>query len=114
VVEYEFFFMSRKKANVHPALEPARVFSLEPDGVHLHWLTDGAFEKKQKPPLTNLVEENRLPPWPFAATVSSPEPGTGFIWRLPPTWSRWLLMAWDVYEARHRADQPAVVWLVPL
>ena len=56
VIEYEFFY-EPDKANVHPALDRL-VFVLEPDGVHLHWLTDGAFEKG-KTPFDNLVEEPR-------------------------------------------------------
>jgi tetratricopeptide (TPR) repeat protein len=43
VVEYEFFY-NPDKACVHPMLDRL-VFMLEPDGVKLHWLTDGPREK---------------------------------------------------------------------
>src|SRR5205085_104156 len=39
VVEYEFFY-DPDKAQVHPMLDRL-VFLLEPEGVKLHWLTDG-------------------------------------------------------------------------
>ncbi len=42
-VEYEFFY-NPDKAHVHPMLDRL-VFMLEPDGVKLHWLTDGPHEK---------------------------------------------------------------------
>jgi hypothetical protein len=42
-VEYEFYH-DPDKAHVHPTLDRL-VFLLEPDGVKLHWLTDGPSEK---------------------------------------------------------------------
>ncbi len=42
-IEYEFFY-DPGKAQVHPMLDRL-VFLLEPDGVKLHWLTDGPNEK---------------------------------------------------------------------
>jgi hypothetical protein len=42
-VEYEFYY-DPDKAHVHPMLDRL-VFVLEPDGVKLHWLTDGPHEK---------------------------------------------------------------------
>ena len=42
-VEYEFYY-DPDKAHVHPLLDRL-VFLLEPDGVKLHWLTDGPHEK---------------------------------------------------------------------
>lgn len=42
-VEYEFYY-DPGKAAVHPMLDRL-VFLLEPDGVKLHWLTDGAQDK---------------------------------------------------------------------
>ena len=46
-VEYEFFY-DPEKAHVHPALDRT-TFLLEPDGVKLHWLTDGSHEKSTVP-----------------------------------------------------------------
>jgi hypothetical protein len=43
VIEYEFYYHP-DKAHVHPMLDRL-VFLLEPDGVKLHWLTDGPHEK---------------------------------------------------------------------
>jgi tetratricopeptide (TPR) repeat protein len=43
VVEYEFYY-DPDKSHVHPALDRL-VFLLEPEGVKLHWLTDGPHEK---------------------------------------------------------------------
>jgi hypothetical protein len=42
-VQYEFFY-DPGKAHVDPMLDRL-VFQLEPDGVKLHWLTDGPHEK---------------------------------------------------------------------
>jgi hypothetical protein len=43
VIEYEFYY-EPGKAHVHPCLDRL-TFMLEPEGVKLHWLTDGPFEK---------------------------------------------------------------------
>ncbi len=53
-VEYEFFY-EPDKAHVHPALDRL-VFLLEPDGVRLHWLTDGFLEKSGAK-IDNAVDE---------------------------------------------------------
>ena len=45
-VEYEFFY-DPDKAHVHPMLDRL-VFLLEPDGVKLHWLTDGAAREERR------------------------------------------------------------------
>jgi hypothetical protein len=43
VIEYEFYY-NPDKSLVHPTLDRL-TFLLEPDGVKLHWLTDGPHEK---------------------------------------------------------------------
>lgn len=53
-VEYEFFF-DPDKALVHPMLDRL-TFLLEPDGVRLHWLTDGAADQSGVP-FDNAFEE---------------------------------------------------------
>jgi hypothetical protein len=53
-VEYEFFF-DPDKAMVHPALDRL-TFMLEPDGIKLHRLTDGAADKSGVP-IDNLADE---------------------------------------------------------
>jgi hypothetical protein len=45
VIDYEFYY-DPDKALVHPMLDRL-VFLLEPEGVKLHWLTDGANEKSE-------------------------------------------------------------------
>ncbi len=54
VVEYEFFY-DPEAAHVSPALDRL-VFMLEPNGVKLHWLTDGAYDKS-KVAFDNTVDE---------------------------------------------------------
>ncbi len=49
-IEYEFFY-EPGKTEVHPALD-RMVFCLQPDGVRIHWLTDGALDR------TNVSPEN--------------------------------------------------------
>jgi hypothetical protein len=46
-VEYEFYY-DPDKAHVHPTLDRL-VFLLEPEGVRLHWLTDGPHDKSGVP-----------------------------------------------------------------
>jgi len=53
-IEYEFYY-EPEKAHVHPALDRL-TFLLEPEGVKLHWLTDGGLEKS-KTPIDNTVDE---------------------------------------------------------
>jgi hypothetical protein len=53
-IDYEFFY-DAEKAHVHPMLDRL-TFLLEPEGVKLHWLTDGAFEKS-KTPIDNAIDE---------------------------------------------------------
>jgi len=53
-IEYEFYY-EPEKAHVHPALDRL-TFLLEPEGVKLHWLTDGALEKS-KAAIDNAVDE---------------------------------------------------------
>ena len=42
-IEYEFYY-EPEKAHVHPMLDRV-TFLLEPDGVRLHWLTDGQYDR---------------------------------------------------------------------
>jgi hypothetical protein len=53
-IEYEFFY-DPDKALVHPMLDRL-TFLLEPEGVRLHWLTDGTTEPSQTP-FDNVVDE---------------------------------------------------------
>ena len=57
-IEYEFFY-EQGKTEVHPALDRA-AFLLSPDGVKVHYLTDGAFER-------NGVEPDNAEPLKGAA-----------------------------------------------
>ena len=53
-IEYEFFYVP-EKTQVHPMLDRL-TFLLEPEGVKLHWLTDGVSEKG-KATFDNTTEE---------------------------------------------------------
>jgi hypothetical protein len=53
-VEYDFYF-EPDKANVYPALDRL-AFLVEPDGVKLHWLTDGYMDKSGRT-IDNAVDE---------------------------------------------------------
>jgi hypothetical protein len=53
-IEYEFY-CNPGKCMVHPMLDRL-VFLLDPNGVKLHWLTDGAAERSNRKPLDSIVE----------------------------------------------------------
>ncbi|MDA1229248.1 MAG: DUF1583 domain-containing protein [Planctomycetota bacterium] len=53
-IEYEFFYESGQFV-VHPALD-RMCFLLEPDGVRMHWLTDGKFNESPLAP-DNMFDE---------------------------------------------------------
>ncbi len=53
-IDFEFYYEA-DKALVHPMLDRL-VFQLEPDGVKLHWLTDGPHDKSGVP-FDNTKEE---------------------------------------------------------
>jgi hypothetical protein len=60
-IAYEFYY-DPGKVMVHPALDRL-VFLLEPDGVKVHWLTDGAHERTGLAPANRRDEpENRRGP----------------------------------------------------
>lgn len=54
VIEYEFFYRAGE-IHVHPALDRL-AFMLQPDGVRLHWITDGAYDRTRLAP-NNLFDE---------------------------------------------------------
>jgi Domain of unknown function (DUF1583_N)/Protein of unknown function (DUF1581) len=54
VIDYEFFY-DPDRVHAHPMLDRL-VFLLEPDGVKLHWLTDGASDKSGVP-VDNATDE---------------------------------------------------------
>ena len=64
-VDYEFYY-EPGQTEVHPALD-RMVFSLQPDGVRVHWLTDGSLDR------TELGPENLAGPLP-GSNASSPLP----------------------------------------
>lgn len=67
-MEFEFFY-EPGLTEVHPALD-RMVFYLQPDGVHVHWLTDGPFDGTELGPdnLSNrLDEEHSTSPIPLNA-----------------------------------------------
>ncbi len=70
-IAYEFYF-EPGQAMVHPALD-RMVFLIEPAGVGIHWLTDGAFER------TGLAPENREAQ-PGSRPGSAPVPLEGNAW----------------------------------
>ena len=53
-IEYKFFY-TPDKVTAHPALDRL-VFLLDPDGVRLHWLTDGSYDETSVSP-DNVVDE---------------------------------------------------------
>lgn len=55
VISYEFYYEPDKKM-VHPALD-RMAFLLEPDGVKLHWITDGRHEKNGLDPFNKKFED---------------------------------------------------------
>jgi len=60
-VEYKFFYKAGQ-STVHPAIGRA-AFLLKPDGVNLHWVTDGKFDRSDLSPGNSIVEpENRRGP----------------------------------------------------
>ncbi len=65
-VDYEFYY-DPDKAHVHPMLDRL-VFLLEPDGVKLHWLTDGPHERSGVP-LDNVVDEPKYRRGPSKLTL---------------------------------------------
>ena len=63
-IDYEFYF-DPGKVMVHPALDRL-AFLIEPEGVKIHRLTDGAYERSGLPP-DNICDEPRKPPGHRAA-----------------------------------------------
>ncbi|HSG71079.1 MAG TPA: DUF1583 domain-containing protein, partial [Planctomycetaceae bacterium] len=53
-IEYEFFY-NPDRMDAHPALDRL-VFLLNPDGVRLHWITDGEHDRTEVPP-ENVIDE---------------------------------------------------------
>ncbi|MBC8351702.1 MAG: DUF1583 domain-containing protein [Planctomycetes bacterium] len=53
-IEYEFFYRAGE-THVHPALDRL-AFMLQPDGVRMHWVTDGPFDRSELAP-DNLFDE---------------------------------------------------------
>lgn len=60
-IEYRFFYKAGQSM-VHPAIDRA-AFLLDPDGVKLHWVTDGKFDRSELSPGNSVVEpEHRRGP----------------------------------------------------
>ncbi|MFT5327112.1 MAG: hypothetical protein ACI8P0_005000 [Planctomycetaceae bacterium] len=60
-VEYRFFYKAGQ-STAHPAIGRA-AFLLKPDGVNLHWVTDGTFDRSELSPGNSTLElENRRGP----------------------------------------------------
>lgn len=60
-IEYKFFYKTGQ-STVHPAMDRA-AFLLDPDGVKLHWVTDGKFDRSALSPGNTTVElDNRRGP----------------------------------------------------
>ena len=53
-IEYDFFYR-RGSIMCHPALDRL-AFLLDPSGVRIHWITDGAFDRTDLPPDNAVVE----------------------------------------------------------
>lgn len=53
-VEYEFLYNPGRN-NVHPALDRL-AFMVDPDGVKIHWITDGVFDRTGVPPDNMTLE----------------------------------------------------------
>ncbi len=53
-IEYEFYYRAGQM-HVHPALDRL-AFMLQPDGVYVHWVTDGKFDRTELAP-DNLFDE---------------------------------------------------------
>ena len=62
-IEYEFYFQP-EKFHVHPALDRL-CFLLDPKGVQVHWLTDGAHDRTGLAPENAATEpsHHRRAPW---------------------------------------------------
>ncbi|MCA8996582.1 MAG: DUF1583 domain-containing protein [Planctomycetaceae bacterium] len=61
VMEMEFYYRS-DEIHVHPALDRI-CFLLKPDGVRIHWLTNGAFDRSGLDPMNEvLVADNQRGP----------------------------------------------------
>ena len=54
VLEYEFYYVPGKTL-VHPALDRL-AFLLDPEGVKVHWLTDGLYDRTGLSPANVAVE----------------------------------------------------------
>ncbi len=60
-IEYEFFYREGQ-LNTHPAIDRLCLL-MKPDGVRVHWLTDGRYERTELAPDNETVEpQNRLRP----------------------------------------------------
>lgn len=60
-IEYDFYYRDGE-SHVHPALD-RRAFILDPDGVRIHWMTDGIHERTELSPqnLADVPEDRRGP-----------------------------------------------------
>ncbi len=106
---YEFYY-DPGKVMTHPALGRT-AFLLEPDGIKIHYLTDGAFER------SGLASDN---------TIDEPDNrrGPASIPLKPKAWNRLELSVTGDHVAlrlndqpvieRDRARQPANIWVVSL
>jgi len=81
-MQYEFFY-EPGKSEVHPALD-RMVFCLQPDGVRIHWLTDGSLDR------TEVSPENLSTLLPVEKTLS----------RLPLKPGEWNQLTISVDKAR--------------
>ena len=60
-IEYEFFYREGQ-LNTHPALDRLCLL-MKPDGIRVHWLTDGKYERTELAPDNETIEpKNRLLP----------------------------------------------------
>ena len=60
-IEYEFFYREGQ-LNAHPALDRLCLL-MKPDGIRVHWLTDGKYERTELAPDNETIEpKNRLLP----------------------------------------------------
>lgn len=60
-IEYEFFYQPGQ-VDAHPALDRV-AFMLEPEGVRIHWVTDGKYDRTGADPANRFTEtENRRGP----------------------------------------------------
>ena len=109
-IAYEFYY-DPGKVMVHPALDRLALL-LEPDGVKIHWLTDGAYERSGLSP-DNIARRAREPTRPGVSPLETRglEPPGRQLDRRPrhPPAQRSSHL-----RAHPGADQPALLRPVPL